>query len=374
MNHKQIKVLIIGGGLAGLTSAIHLAKENFEVILIEKNAYPKHKVCGEYVSNEVLSYLESLGVYPFNHQAKKIDKFQFSNESGKTLDITLPLGGFGMSRFTLDALMAKRALDLNVQILKATVTNVKFDDDQFYVYTNTQDVYNVDYVIGAHGKRSNLDSTLSRKFIQHKSAWLGVKAHYKADFPNNLVALHNFDGGYCGLSMVETGHVNACYLADYKSFKKYKNIEEYQQQVLYKNNALKSFFKNSQLVFETPLAISQISFDRKEPVLNHIFMIGDSAGLIHPLCGNGMAMAIHSAKIISDILVMQKTNTLTRLELEQYYTSQWQDAFQKRLRVGRWIQNALQYKKLTQIGVSIVNSSPYLLKRIIKSTHGTSLV
>jgi len=374
MNHKQIKVLIIGGGLAGLTSAIHLAKENFEVILIEKNAYPKHKVCGEYVSNEVLSYLESLGVYPFNHQAKKIDKFQFSNESGKTLDITLPLGGFGMSRFTLDALMAKRALDLNVQILKATVTNVKFDDDQFYVYTNTQDVYNVDYVIGAHGKRSNLDSTLSRKFIQHKSAWLGVKAHYKADFPNNLVALHNFDGGYCGLSMVETGHVNACYLADYKSFKKHKNIEEYQQQVLYKNNALKSFFKNSQLVFETPLAISQISFDRKEPVLNHIFMIGDSAGLIHPLCGNGMAMAIHSAKIISDILVMQKTNTLTRLELEQYYTSQWQDAFQKRLRVGRWIQNALQYKKLTQIGVSIVNSSPYLLKRIIKSTHGTSLV
>nr|WP_299212544.1 NAD(P)/FAD-dependent oxidoreductase [uncultured Dokdonia sp.] len=374
MSQKELKVLIIGGGLAGLTSAIHLIKDGFEVTLIEKNPYPKHKVCGEYISNEVLSYLEKLGVYPFDHQAKKIDKFQFSSVSGATLDITLPLGGFGMSRYALDALMVNQAIKLGVYVQQATVTDVQFKEDQFQVTTNTHQKYTADYVLGAFGKRSSMDITLSRKFIKKKSAWLGVKAHYKSDFPDDLVALHNFNGGYCGLSKVETDHVNACYLADYASFKKYKNIEEYQQEVLYKNKALKHFFENSEMVFEAPVTISQISFDKKEPIVDHIFMIGDSAGLIHPLCGNGMAMAIHSAKIISSLLVQQKSYTLTRSQLEQHYTKAWNDAFQKRLNIGRWIQNALQHKRLTRMGVSIVSTSPYLLKTIIKSTHGTALV
>ncbi|WP_299684537.1 NAD(P)/FAD-dependent oxidoreductase [uncultured Dokdonia sp.] len=374
MNHKQITVLIVGGGLAGLTSAIHMAKENIKVILIEKNTYPKHKVCGEYVSNEVLFYLESLGIYPYKYQARKIEKFQFSSLSGNTLDITLPLGGFGISRFALDALMMQRALELGVEVVQATVTAIQFESNLFQVRTNKQQEYIVDYVLGAHGKRSNLDNTLSRKFIKKKSAWLGVKAHYKSDFPDDVVALHNFNGGYCGLSKVETGDVNACYLADYASFKKYKNITQYQETVLYKNKALKTFFENSQMTFEAPIAISQISFDKKEPVYNHIFMVGDSAGLIHPLCGNGMAMAIHSAKIIASLLTAQKTSTYDRLELEQQYTLQWNRAFQKRLRVGRFIQNTLQNKKITRMGVSIVSTSPYLLKTIIKATHGTSLV
>lgn len=374
MSDNQINVLIIGGGLAGLTSAIHLIKEGFKVTLIEKNTYPKHKVCGEYISNEVLSYLETLGIHPFDHHAKKIDKFQFSSLSGAPLAITLPLGGFGMSRFALDKLMADTAVGLGVQILHDTVKDVQFNQHRFQVTTLHHQEFTSDYVLGAYGKRSGLDMTLSRKFIQKKSAWLGVKAHYKADFPDDLVALHNFNGGYCGLSKVETNHVNACYLADYASFKKYKNLEEYQQNVLYKNKALKYFFENSEMTFEAPVSISQISFDKKQPIVNHVFMIGDSAGLIHPLCGNGMAMAIHSAKIISSLLVKQKSNTYTREQLEENYKKAWNDAFQKRLKMGRWIQHALQHKRLTRMGVFMISTSPFVLKTIIKSTHGTSIL
>lgn len=374
MSKNQLKILIIGGGLAGLTSAIHLLKEGFEVTLIEKNTYPKHKVCGEYISNEVLSYLEALGIHPFDHQAKKIDTFHFSSLSGASLEIKLPLGGFGMSRFALDALMAATAIGLGVHLVHDTVKNVQFNFNQFLVTTLNHQEFTADYVLGAYGKRSGLDVTLSRKFIQKKSAWLGVKAHYKSNFPNDLVALHNFNGGYCGLSKVETGHVNACYLADYTSFKKYKNIDDYQHNVLYKNKALKHFFENSEMAFDAPVTISQISFEKKEPVVNHIFMIGDSAGLIHPLCGNGMAMAIHSAKIISSLLVKQKSNTYTRAALERHYTNAWNAAFKKRLKMGRWIQNALQHKRLTRMGVAVISRSPYVLKTMITSTHGTSSI
>lgn len=78
MTSQQFDVIIIGGGLAGLTSSIHIAKNNFSVLLIEKNSYPKHKVCGEYVSNEVLPYLEYLGFDPFEFGAKRITNFELT--------------------------------------------------------------------------------------------------------------------------------------------------------------------------------------------------------------------------------------------------------------------------------------------------------
>ena len=85
-------VAIIGGGLAGLTSALHLSKCNKRVLLIEKNEYPKHKVCGEYISNEVLPYLNSLGIDPVKEGAKEIDQLELSTVKSKTIRGELPLG------------------------------------------------------------------------------------------------------------------------------------------------------------------------------------------------------------------------------------------------------------------------------------------
>jgi flavin-dependent dehydrogenase len=97
---KDIQVIIVGGGLAGLIAAIHLAKSNYKVLLIEKNEFPKHKVCGEYISNEVLNYLSSLQLDIESLLPTKIDKLSFSLSSGKSIDINLPLGGVGVSIFS----------------------------------------------------------------------------------------------------------------------------------------------------------------------------------------------------------------------------------------------------------------------------------
>lgn len=71
-------VLIIGGGLAGLASAIHLSQKGLNVTLIEKSAYPKHKVCGEYISNEILPYLLWLGADVSALHPTHISKFEFT--------------------------------------------------------------------------------------------------------------------------------------------------------------------------------------------------------------------------------------------------------------------------------------------------------
>jgi flavin-dependent dehydrogenase len=368
---KKNEVIIIGGGLAGLTSAIHLSKLDLKVILIEKNEYPKHKVCGEYISNEVLPYLRWLGLNIEAIHPTNITKLQFSSVNGKTINSSLPLGGFGISRYALDAFLYEKAKANGCEIILENVENVVFDQDEFTVTTSENLVLKSKIVIGAFGKRSNIDLKLHRDFILKKSPWLAVKAHYSGDFPNDLVGLHNFKGGYCGVSKVEDNRINICYLADYETFKRYKNIEEFQLKVVQKNPRLKAVFKQSTLLFEKPLTISQICFEKKETVENHILMIGDTAGLIHPLCGNGMAMAIHSAKIVSELVGKYYTNEIqSRNELEEKYIQKWNFNFRKRLKTGRFLSHLLQKQKLSEALMRLLIIFPLLLPQIIKRTHG----
>ena len=368
---KSKEILIIGGGLAGLTAAIHLSKIGIQVILIEKNEYPKHKVCGEYISNEVLPYLNYLDLNISDLHPTNIKNLEFSTVSGKIIKSILPLGGFGISRYTLDEYLYKKAIANGCKIIQDTVESIVFNNEEFTVTTSDKTIFKSEIVIGAFGKRSNIDQKLNRNFIQKKSHWLAVKAHYSGDFPNDVVGLHNFKGGYCGVSKVENNRINICYLADYETFKKHKNINDYQEQVVTQNPYLKAIFSKSKSLFENPLTISQISFDKKQTVENHILMIGDTAGLIHPLCGNGMAMAIHSAKIVSELIGQYYNDEIkTRNELENRYIHEWDLNFKDRLRMGRLLSNVLQKQKLSAVLMRILTVFPFLLSIIVKKTHG----
>ncbi|MBJ2173447.1 NAD(P)/FAD-dependent oxidoreductase [Aureibaculum sp. A20] len=372
MGHKK-EVIIVGGGLAGLVSAIHLSKQGVHVTVIEKNEYPKHKVCGEYISNEVLPYLSFLEVNPHEYGAKKITKFAISTVDSKLIETRLPLGGFGISRYTLDQLLAEKAIENGVTISKDAVVDISFQNDEFSVFTKTQKKYISKVVIGAYGKRSAIDVQLKRDFIKNDSPYLAVKTHVKGDFPDDLVALHNFKGGYCGVSKVENDHVNLCYITNYKAFKKYKNIDDFQQKVLNKNTHLKEIFENSISVFEKPLTISQVSFSSKNPVDNHIIMCGDTAGMIHPLCGNGMSMAIHGAKVASELIIDFLDNKMSRQVLEKNYEKKWNEEFKSRLKTGHFIAKLFRMQAFSELMLYGLQSFPSLLPKIIKQTHGKPL-
>ena len=376
-NMHQIKsnlvvdVIIIGGGLAGLCNAIHISKFGKKVVLIEKNEYPKHKVCGEYISNEVLPYFTFLDINPFEFGAVKIKNFQLSTTKSKLISAKLPLGGFGISRHQLDFVLLERAKDNGVTILKDSVVDIKFSKDVFSIETKENKTLSSKIAIGAFGKRSLLDVKMNREFIQKKAPYLGVKIHVKGDFPEDLVALHNFKGGYCGISKVENNAINLCYITNYTSFKKYKNIEDFQEQVVFKNKFLKEIFQNSEAVFEKPLTISQISFETKKPIENHILMCGDSAGMIHPLCGNGMSMAIQSAQLASVLILKYLNGDLnSRKELEKQYIRKWNNKFGARLKAGHFIAMLFRKDKIAAFLLQILKKLPFLLPLIIKNTHG----
>lgn len=370
----QIQTAIIGGGLAGLTSAIHLLQKGYKVTVFEKNAYPKHKVCGEFISNEILPYWESIGVNIQELKPTTITETIISLPNGKQLNSKLPMGGFGISRYTLDHYLAQKVIALGGEIIQITIENITFHNNLFQITSSNGKTYYSTIALGCFGKRSNLDIHLKRNFIQKKSPWLAVKAHYSGDFPIDLVTLHNFEGGYCGVSKVENDQINICYLVQFEVFKKFKNIEEFQINVLYQNPHLKHILEQSKMVFDKPLTISQISFEKKSQEENHVLMLGDSAGLIHPLCGNGMAMAVHSAKIASECVVSFLEGKQTRDEMEQNYAKQWNQTFQKRLQTGKQLSKLLLNQSMSQILMKLLLTFPKLLPLIIRKTHGKPII
>lgn len=365
-------IAIVGGGLAGLTAAIHLVRKGLGVVIYEKESYPSHKVCGEYLSREIQPYLRSLSIDLQVLRPVEIDKLVYSTPSGKTVKAPLPLGGLGVSRYALDNFLMEMAKGLGVEVINLPVTSVNFENDEFIINKDQEGQRNTNLAFGAFGKRSALDKKLNRDFIENKTGWLAIKAHYKLEqYPVNTVSLHNFKGGYCGLSKTETGAVNACYLATYKSFKKYKDPDQYKKEVLSTNPHLKTFFSHAQPIFGKDLSIAQIYFDKKSLIEDHMLMLGDAAGMIHPLCGNGMAMAIHSAKIASEaVLKHYHSAGFNRLAMEQDYKKQWRINFNSRLRTGKALQKILLNPALAETSQNIINTFPFLLQEIISRTHG----
>ena len=297
------QIIVIGGGLGGLISSILLSRKDFQVTLFEKKRYPFHRVCGEYVSNEVKDFLIREQLFPKHFELPQISQFLFTSTTGKAHQMPLDLGAFGISRYLFDHWLFEEAKKSGVEILQgSTVNEIEFLKDHFQVTTNKGENFNADFVIGAYGKQSSLDKKLNRPFTKKRNPYIGVKYHLKTDFPKDLIALHNFESGYCGVSAIEDGRYNMCYLGNREMLRKHGSIETMESKVLRKNPYLNELIENSDFLFDKPEVINEFSFAPKAPIENHIFMIGDAAGLITPLCGNGMAMAIHSAKIVADLI------------------------------------------------------------------------
>jgi menaquinone-9 beta-reductase len=365
------EVIIIGGGLGGLVSSIFLSKAGLKVVVIEKKSYPFHKVCGEYISNEVRPFLESIGLEISALGVKNISEFRFTSTSGKVLNTKLELGGFGISRYKIDLALYELAKSFGVKfILEKSVENVLFINEFFTVQLSDNQQLNSNYVIGSYGKRGKLDATLSRPFLKKKSPYIGVKYHIKTDFPQNLIALHNFQDGYCGISAIEDDKYCLCYLSARSNLKKHGTIPKMEQQVLMQNPHLKYIFENAEFIYDKPLVINEISFAKKNPVENHMLMVGDTAGLITPLCGNGMAIAIHGAKIASELIISHKNGNCSRIELEKRYEKAWNNKFANRLLIGRTVQKLFGDKWLSEIAAVGFSLFKPALNFIVKSTHG----
>lgn len=376
MSHSnQYDVVIAGGGLAGLALSIQLARAGYSVALFEKETYPFHKVCGEYISLESWNFLEELGLPLSDWSLPVIKRLLISAPNGESIEQELPLGGFGISRYKIDAALAGIARSSGVVLYEASkVTDIVFKNSFFQIQASTGN-YQAKVVCGTFGKRSNLDIKWKRSFTRKKSMklnnYVGVKYHVRATLPTDLIGLHNFKDGYCGISKIEEDRYCLCYMTTAANLQASGNsIPEMEKNILQKNPFLENILSSVERLYEQPLTISQISFEKKSQIKDHILFIGDAAGMAPPLSGNGMSMALHGSKIAFRCIEMFLAGPAARHEMEQEYTDQWNRQFGKRLWVGRQLQRWFGSELRTNFLIHSLKPFPKLVSFLIRQTHG----
>ncbi|RYZ49799.1 MAG: NAD(P)/FAD-dependent oxidoreductase [Chitinophagaceae bacterium] len=368
-------IAIVGGGLAGLAASIQLKRLGYSVILFEKDSFPHHKVCGEYVSLESKDFLMALGLPVNELHLPIIDTLLLTAPNGKVLTTKLPLGGMGISRYLLDSSLASIAQQAGVVVSEKTkIDDVKSIDNYFSIVVSNKQI-TAKICCGAFGKRSNLDIKWNRDFVHRQNNrlnnYVGVKYHVRTNWKENVIGLHNFKNGYCGISKIEDDKYCLCYMTRAENLKASGNsITQMEEKVLYQNPHLKTIFQQSEILQHFPVTISQISFSQKEKVERNMLMLGDAAGMITPLCGNGMSIALHTSKIAAELIHLFMQGKLSTDDLLKHYQQHWQQNFASRLKTGRILQSFFGSNSLSNLLVSMFVIFPSLAKPLIRLTHG----
>lgn len=372
VDNKIYSCAIIGGGLGGLCLAIQLARQGMEVVLFEKNTYPQHKVCGEYISMESWDFLQDLGL-PLNDLGlPRLTQLGISEEGGFMLNSPLSLGGFGISRFTLDHQLCQIARKWGVTVLEnCKVLDVQHADAPVAEISTTMAKYQSNLLCGSFGKYAPSFAKSPDKIAKHLPNYIAVKYHIETDLAPDRIELHNFQDGYCGVSKVDGNRYCLCYLSKSSNLQRNGNdLKSMEEAVLYKNPFLKKYFTQSSFLFDKPLVISNVYFHPKDTYLNGILMLGDAAGAITPLCGNGMSMAMRASKILADLMPSYVEGKINKMELVKQYTSAWKANFSTRIWAGQHLQHLFGKKVSTQLALKTLHYAPALTKKLIGLTHG----
>ena len=209
-------VVVVGAGPAGSAAAAVLAQRGRRVLLLEKDRFPRPKVCGEFLSASARESLERLGVRArVEGVAERIGRgsVHLSGESG--VEFELPAPALGISRYCFDEMLASRATELGAETrFGARVTGVEGAPDsgfrvRFVAGGQGEETASARAVIGAWGRWDSLDRALDRGFLARARRFFGWSRDYEVEAAlESQVRLYAFPGGYCGLSRVERGRVN----------------------------------------------------------------------------------------------------------------------------------------------------------------------
>lgn len=366
---------IIGGGPAGSSAAIFLADAGFNVCLFERKIFPRETVCGEFLSNEVIEILSDIGIENEFHSLNpnKINFFRLINDNGYELSAELGFNAYGLKRSAFDNLLLQTAKKRGVKIFQPAEVKEIINRENYFeiIFSNHHSPNNylrVRKVVSAYGKYSNLDKQLTRHFISEKSGLNGIKFHLNKSYLNNFnddeIHIYVSEAIYCGINLVNDDTVTVCFLERRNNNVPVRNriIE------LINSEPMRKIFSNDSVnkIMKIQLyGAGNIYFGKRNIIENGIFMIGDSAGIIAPLAGDGIAMAIKSAKILSE--VFNNSNNNSRQEV--LYKEKWGAMFNKRLKYSSVIQSSILKRWKRNMGITIISIFPQILQYLIKSTR-----
>lgn len=358
---NEFDAIVTGGGLAGSCAALNLARRGLRVALLEAGTFPRHKVCGEFLSPEARPVLRRLQIEDclFQKGAREVDMARLVLRRD-FLEVPLPAPALAISRWILDETLWRRAKEAGIQALEKTRVRNWQKNGTFSVQTSRGD-FEAPGLIDACGRRGKTKVT---------TRFLGLKTHFRgAALESGLTELHIFSGGYCGLVRVEGDLTNVCLLTRYSIWKNSgaKTAEAFFQQVLAQCPLLRERLKSADLAHDW-LATGNIQFD----ALHHqnadstALLCGDAARFIHPFTGDGMAMALRSGELAGATLATRLHNG----DAEVLFSGAWQHQFAARLNWASQLAPLFLQPGAARLALHITRVFPALAPFLVAKTRG----
>ncbi len=352
-------VVIIGAGPAGSTLAALLASRGVHVALVDRDEFPRDKVCGEFLSYDALPILERIGVLDALDRAgaPQISRCRVIGRR-RDLEFELPAPARGASRAMLDTLLYRTAVDAGAHGLSGW-TATRLDSSSVTITRGDEEQkIQARVIVGAWGRWGRFDTQLQRRFVRDRThRHFGFKRHYRGP-QTNTIDLYSFRRGYLGVSPVEGGVTNICGLVHASRLAGHKGRwDRFVGTIRDEEPQLERMYGSYEPAQEHFLTSEPVIFRARGAIENGVVMIGDASGVIDPLTGNGMAMAIQSALLAAPFVLEGNLDG---------YRNAHADFFGNRIAWSRRVARVLSRPSLLEISLAAFRTGragPFLLRR-----------
>jgi flavin-dependent dehydrogenase len=383
MTEQTTDILVIGGGPAGSTTALYLAQLGFNIIIVEKKVFPRETLCGEFLSKEVTDILKELNIFNefLSLKPNKLKSFRAVDDSGIEIKSDLNFDAYAMKRSIFDSLLLETAKTKKVKIIQpAEVISTIKSNSNFISDIEDESGKKLQIksklVIAAYGKQNILDKKLKRDFVDKKSNLNGVKFHLPINLLKNSfsdeIRIYTDKELYCGMNQVSDNEMTVCFLENRKQSK--IPSRDRLVDVIKSNKYFKEIFSDEAIEHIKSTNIygtGNIFFGSREVVENGIIMVGDAARVISPLAGDGIGMAMESAKLLFEIINNFGIEEKNREKMFSVYKKRYEKTFSKRLSTAKIIQGIILNRRSRRLGFGLAKNYPSLLPYLIKFTRSS---
>lgn len=304
--HTKHDAIVVGGGPAGAAVACHLASAKKSVLLFEKEAGPRHKVCGEFVSSEAQGYLAALGIDLAALGAMPIRHVRLVH-GRHVAETALPFTAAGLSRYRLDEALLNRASALGARVRRGNAARrvEKTKTDTWHVIAGEESAESaaVFLATGKHELRQ------FKRVPATPDGLIGFKMYLRLT-RGQTEALHDavevvlFDGGYAGLQLIDPATANLCLLVRKSTFARVgKSWTALLSHLVGSCPHLGDRLAGAVPCWEEPLAIASLPFGflgaETAPDAG-LYRLGDQVSVIPAFSGNGISIALHTARLAAD--------------------------------------------------------------------------